>query len=223
MKRSCWSALTPCPLAKELETVHPRRTYYFLTTFPRQALPESGSLPGIDMPAVVTPSVSLTDDTGSDDVDARRRQLSPSPEIDLPPPDFDEAHDDKLPATPSSSIPKYYTRHLGELPHDLPPLEKDEREFTQTANTLQKRKFGGEPTLLDFSERSLNMDYGHRDDVWFGDNLQTAFLTSPAMKPVHNRKDDEAENWLKLNKIFEWDQCAESIEIDELDGLWEGC
>uniref|UniRef100_A0A8H7NFA2 GDS1 winged helix domain-containing protein n=1 Tax=Bionectria ochroleuca TaxID=29856 RepID=A0A8H7NFA2_BIOOC len=84
MKRSCWSALTPCPLAKELETVHPRRTYYFLTTFPRQALPESGSLPGIDMPAVVTPSVSLTDDTGSDDVDARRRQLSPSPEIDLP-------------------------------------------------------------------------------------------------------------------------------------------
>jgi hypothetical protein len=123
MKRSCWSALAPCPLVKELETVHPRRTYYFLTTFPRQPLPESGSLQPLIRAPAITPSVSLTDDTGSDDADARRRELSPSPEIDLPPPDFDDAHDDGvMPATPVGSLPKHHIRDLGELPHALPAL-----------------------------------------------------------------------------------------------------
>jgi len=220
MKRSCWSALAPCPLVKELETVHPRRTYYFLTTFPRQPLPESGSLQPLIRAPAITPSVSLTDDTGSDDADARRRELSPSPEIDLPPPDFDDAHDDGvMPATPVGSLPKHHIRDLGELPHDLPALEKDEREFTQTADILQKRKFTDAPSLLD-------MEYGHRDDMWFGESNMTALLTSPAMKPSSGsnyRKEDEAENWVKLNKLFEWDQGAESIEIDELDVLFEGC
>merc|ERR1712098_871753 len=35
LKRS-WTALAPCPVAKELETVHPRRTYFYLTTYPHQ-------------------------------------------------------------------------------------------------------------------------------------------------------------------------------------------
>lgn len=175
------------------------------------------------MPAI-TPSVSLTDDTGSDDVDARRRQLSPSPEIDLPPPDFDDVQDGSLlPLTPVGSLPKYHIRDLGELAHDLPPLEKDEREFTQTADILQKRKFTDKPSLLD-------MEYDHRDDMWFGDYGATTFLTSPAIKPSNFssnlsifRKEDEGESWSKLNKLYEWDQSAESIEVDELDGLLEGC
>lgn len=220
MKRSCWSALAPCPLAKELETVHPRRTYYFLTTYPRQPLPESGSLEPLSRMPAITPSVSLTDDTGSDDVDARRRQLSPSPEIDLPPPDFDDAHDSGLmPLTPVGSVPKFRIRDLGDLAHDLPALEKDEREFTQTADILQKRKFTDKPSLLD-------MEYGHRDDMWFSDYNVTALMTSPAVKPsIHStvRKEDESESWVKLHKLSEWDQDAESIEIDELDGLMEGC
>lgn len=220
MKRTCWSALAPCPLAKELETVHPRRTYYFLTTFARQPLPESGSLQPLVRAPAATPSVSLTDDTGSDDVDARRRELSPSPEIDLLPPDFDDANDGSLmPLTPVGSLPKYRRRDLGDLPHDLPPLEKDEREFTQTADILQKRKFTDKPSLLD-------MEYGYRDDMWFGDHSMTALLTSPAMKPSSvstHRKEDETESWAKLNKLFEWDQGAESIEIDELDGLFDSC
>lgn len=213
----------PCPLAKELETVHPRRTYYFLTTCPRQPLPESGSLSlqHVNRTSAITPSVSLTDDSGSDDVDTRRRELSPSPEIDLAPPDFDDMRDDSaIPVTPIGSLPKtYYSRNLGDLLHDLPPLEKDEREFTQTADIMLKRKFSGEPSLPD-------MEYGYRDDLWFGDVNATSFLTSPAMKPnmfPSARKEEEAENWLKLNKLFEWDQGAESIEIDELDGLLDGC
>lgn len=219
MKRPCWSALAPCPLAKELETVHPRRTYYFLTTFPRQPLPESGSVQSITQAPDITPSVSLTDDSGSEELEERRRQLSPSPEIDLPRYDFNGV--DEMPITPVGSLPKSQTRGIGELPHDLPPLETDEREFSQTADTLLKRKFNEAP-----KEDHANTEYGMRDDLWFGD--AAAFLTSPAIKPsitASSRKEDEAENWIKLNKLFEWDQSAgaESIEIDELDGLMEGC
>jgi hypothetical protein len=222
MKRSCWSALAPCPLAKELETVHPRRTYYFLTTFPRQPLPESGSLQQQSQRvSEITPSVSLTDDSGMDELEERRRQLSPSPEIDLPCADFYDVHDD-LPVTPMGSLPKYQSRDIGQLPHDLPPLEKDEREFTQTADTLQKRKFNQESLLSDMPDRNATCEYGFRDDLWFGDHVATTLLTSPAMKPsilTSSRKEEEADNWVKLNKLYEWDQGAESIEIDELDGL----
>lgn len=226
MKRPYWSALAPCPLAKELETVHPRRTYYFLTTFPRQPLPVSGSVQQRpNRVSDITPSVSLTDDSGSEELEDRRRQLSPSPEIDLPRPDFYDGHDE-MPATPLGLVPKYHSRNIGDLPHDLPPLEKDEREFTQTADILQKRKFNEAPTSSDLLDRNAAGEYGFRDDSWFGENATTAFLTSPAMKPSvasSSRKEDEAENWLKLNKLYEWDQGAESIEIDELDGLLEGC
>jgi hypothetical protein len=232
MKRTCWSALAPCPIAKELETVHPRRTYYFLTTFPRQPIPESGSallqqqpLPQPTRVPDITPSVSLTDDSGSDELEDRRRQLSPSPEIDLPRPDFYDTYDD-MPTASTRSLPKYQSRAIGDLPHNLPPLEKDEREFTQTADILLKRKFN-EPPSSDVNERNAAGEYGFRDDLWLGDNTATTiFLTSPAMKPSvgpSSRKEDEAENWLKLNKLHEWDQGAESIEIDELDGLLEGC
>jgi len=236
MKRPCWSALAPCPIAKELEIVHPRRTYYFLTTFPRQPIPESGSALQLQPQpqqqpqqptrvSDITPSVSLTDDSGSDELEDRRRQLSPSPEIDLPRPDFYDTYDD-MPTASTRSLPKYQSRAIGDLPHNLPPLEKDEREFTQTADILLKRKFN-EPPSSDVNERNAAGEYGFRDDLWLGDNTATTlFLTSPAMKPSvgpSSRKEDEAENWLKLNKLHEWDQGAESIEIDELDGLLEGC
>lgn len=236
MKRTSWSALAPCPLAKELETVHPRRTYYFLTTYPRQPLPESGAIQPLSHPtpqqpshsAVITPSVSLTDDSGSDDVEERRRQLSPSPEIDLPPPDFDDAQMDDAMASPVGSQPKYQMRYYGDMRHDLPPLEKDEREFTQTADGLQKRKLNHELSLPDIPERTT-VEYSMRDsDVWFGDSTFSALLTSPAMRPsmggLAGRKEDETDNWLKLSKLYEWDtKGAESIEIDELEGLLDDC
>jgi hypothetical protein len=56
----------------------------------------------------------------------------------------------------------------------------------------------------------------------------TASLTSPAMKPMSTmtpsaRKDEEADNWLKLSKLMEWDRPCESIEIDEIDCLFDAC
>ncbi|KAH8729407.1 hypothetical protein BGZ61DRAFT_345692 [Ilyonectria robusta] len=239
LKRVCWSALAPCPLAKELEAIHPRRTYYFLTTCPRQPLPDSSSL----LPSrqsVVTPSVSLTDDSGSDDADARRRELSPSPEVDLSPHQFEDVDDDfSMPATPIGSFHSHQ-RHMPPRRvsrHNSPPLEKDEREFTQTADVLQKRKLNEEAPISESIERGSSFEYGHRDDIWFGDHRMfgpTAFITSPSIKPSgfstgissvmsSARKEDEAESWLKLSKLLEWDKGAESIEIDELDGLLDAC
>ncbi|KAK7414490.1 hypothetical protein QQX98_006676 [Neonectria punicea] len=239
LKRACWSALAPCPLAKELEAIHPRRTYYFLTTCPRQPLMDSSSIVP-SRQSVVTPSVSLTDDSGSDDVDARRRELSPSPEVDLSPHQFEDVDDDfVMPATPIGSFHSHQ-RHMPSRRvsrHNSPPLEKDEREFTQTADVLQKRKLNEEAPVAESTDRNSSFEYGYRDDIWFGDHRMvgpTAFITSPSIKPsgitsgLSNvmssaRKEDEAESWLKLTKLLEWDKGAESIEIDELDGLLDAC
>ncbi|KAG5997756.1 hypothetical protein E4U52_002990 [Claviceps spartinae] len=228
MKRPCWSALSPCPLSKELETVHPRRTYFFLTTCPRQPLSDSSIPQPIHRSPIVTPSVSLTDDSGSDDVDARRRDLSPSPEVDLSSPDFDDMEDDVgMPITPMGSFGSHYgMSYARDLRRNSPPLETDEKEFTQTADVLQKRKLRHDETSVapEIVERNPFLEYGHRDDIWFGDRCipSTTLLASPAMRPstmAGLRKEDEADSWLKLNKLFEWDKTAESIEIDELDYL----
>ncbi|KEY71608.1 hypothetical protein S7711_06068 [Stachybotrys chartarum IBT 7711] len=233
LKRNCWSALAPCPIAKELETVHPRRTYFFLTTCPRQPLPTPGSAPPSVRASIITPSVSLTDDSGSDGIDDRRRELSPSPEVDLSPPEFDDVDDDaSMPLTPIGSfgsLQSNYIKYSRDLRRDSPPLEKDEREFTQTADVLQKRKLSDHLTQSESTERSSHAEYGLRDELWFNDNRSissTTYLTSPAMKPsivYSSRKEDESETWTRLNKMFEWDKGAESIEIDELDCLLDTC
>lgn len=222
LKRTTWTSASPCPLAKELENVHPRRTYFFLTTQPRQELPDPSIVQPILTAAIVTPSVSLTDDSGSD-AEARRRELSPSPEVDLSPHEFEDSFDEMfLPGTPAGSFTSRRVRVARDFRHDSPPLEKDEREFTQTADGLLKRKLSEDkPVVVDPADRVLLAEYGFRDDMWFGDSraAATSFLASPAMKPSVGplgRKDDEADNWLRL---FEGDQGAESIEIDELDGL----
>lgn len=169
--------------------------------------------------AIVTPSVSLTDDSGSD-AEGRRRELSPSPEVDLSPHEFEDSFDDVfLPGTPAGSFSSRRVRVARDFRHDSPPLEKDEREFTQTADVVLKRKLSDDtPVVVDPAERVILAEYGFRDDMWFGES-SAAFLASPAIKPStgpFGRKDDEADNWLRL---FEGDQGAETIEIDELDGL----
>ena len=234
MKRPCWSAIAQCPLSKELETVHPRRTYFFLTTCPRQPLPDASISQPVHRPAVITPSVSLTDDSGSDDADSRRRDLSPSPEVDLYSPDFDDMADDAgAPMSPMGSFKSRDSslRSSRDLRGDSPPLEKDEREFTQTADVLQKRKFTQDDVPAGTNETTERLsvpEYGYRDDMWLADNrlANSVFLASPAIKPSPMstlRKEEEADSWLKLNKLFEWDMGAESIEIDELDYLLDSC
>ncbi|KAF6790696.1 mucin [Colletotrichum musicola] len=239
IKRPCWTALSPCPLAKDLETAHPRRTYFYLTTSPRLPFPESGT-PPIPQRSVISPSLSSvasgSDNDDDDDMELRQRQLSPSPEVDLSSPEFDDADDDvAMPTTPVGSLPnslRYDRCHRSASP----PLEKDEREFTQTADVLQKRKLARELSTAGVGEHSLAHTYdAAREDAMFDERQSVAaigvtapihFITSPAIKasmPPSSRKDGDGENWLKLGTLLEWDHNPENIELDELDCLLDTC
>ncbi|KAL4928422.1 uncharacterized protein BDV17DRAFT_264185 [Aspergillus undulatus] len=136
MKRP-WTALAPCPLAKELIPIHPRKVYYYLTTHARQPIPESSDgiiIPGIEG-KVMTPSVSSMDE--EDDL---ARQRSPSPEVDLSSPDFEEGD---IEAGSTRHSPGFSDHRHTRLIHShraaSPPLEGDEKEFTQTASAVRER------------------------------------------------------------------------------------
>ncbi|GKT44106.1 uncharacterized protein ColSpa_04287 [Colletotrichum spaethianum] len=235
LKRSCWSALAPCPLGKELETIHPRRTYFYLTTCSRQPFPDS---PAYVHRAVISPSLSsiASGSEDGDDVDLRRRELSPSPEVDLSSPEFDDGDDDfAMPTTPVGSLPnnlRYSRSHRSASP----PLEKDEREFTQTADVLQKRKLARELSSAGNVEQSTSAYESARDDGMFEEKhgatvgnglvLTHQFITSPTIKataPSSARKETDGDSWFKLGNLLEWDHSPENIELDELDCLLDSC
>ncbi|OTB01905.1 hypothetical protein M426DRAFT_25223 [Hypoxylon sp. CI-4A] len=229
LKRSCWSAVAPCPLAKELETVHPRRTYFYLTTCPHLPLPD----PSIANRAIITPSLSSSASTSEDADCDRRRELSLSPEVDLSSPEFDDMDEDvPMPGTPMGSVSGRH-RPLS-VPRNQrgeePPLEKDEKEFTQTADGLQKRKASGHLLRADPSDQ-VTIDDGMQNEQLFGEPPRMlapsllphmAFMTSPAMRPslmLPMKRDHEAENWTKLDAALDWDRSPETVELDELDCL----
>ncbi|KAI8628447.1 hypothetical protein F5Y19DRAFT_486124 [Xylariaceae sp. FL1651] len=233
LKRTGWSALAPCPLAKELEAIHPRRTYFYLTTHPHLPLPDSLS---IQRSAIVTPSLSSSGSTTEDTENDRRRELSLSPEVDLSSPEFDDMEDDwPMPGTPMGSISgRHRSLHTLSRIHkaEEPPLEKDEKEFTQTADGLQKRKARGE-LLSATPVDQLGIDDGMQHEQLFGEPHRglapgflphMAFMTSPAMRPSLTipapiKRDGEAEGWSKLDAMLDWDKSPETIELDELDCL----
>lgn len=233
LKRSGWATSTPCPLAKELESIHPRRTYFYLATCPHLPLPNPFS---IQQTAIVTPSLSSSGSTTEDTDNDRRRELSLSPEVDLSSPEFDDIEDDY--PVPRTSIGSASTRHrsLHTLSRihkaDEPPLEKDEKEFTQTADGLQKlRARGGLLSATPVDQ--LGIDDGMQNEQLFGEPHRTfiptflphmAFMTSPAMRPTLTipapiKRDGEAEGWSKLDAMLDWDKSPETIELDELDCL----
>ncbi|PYI05935.1 hypothetical protein BO78DRAFT_138847 [Aspergillus sclerotiicarbonarius CBS 121057] len=148
MKRP-WTALAPCPLAKELVPIHPRKVYYYLTTLPRQPLPENSDdviIPGVEGKDI-TPSVSSADLDEEDALARERSRLSPSPEVDLSSPDFEEETIDldgrTGPGGASRSGTDFADHHHARLMHSTraasPPLEGDEKEFTQTASAVRER------------------------------------------------------------------------------------
>jgi len=63
MKRSTFTSANPCPVAKELIPIHPRKVFYYLTNTPRQELPATSNdifVPlGIE-PSSVSPNGSMT-------------------------------------------------------------------------------------------------------------------------------------------------------------------
>lgn len=222
-------------MAKELESVHPRRTYFFLTTCPHLPLPDPYSA---QLSAIVTPSLSSSGSTTEDTDNDRRRELSLSPEVDLSSPEFDELEDDyPIPGTlkmPGAASRRHRQIHTLSSRHraDEPPLEKDEKEFTQTADGLQKRKARGELLSATPSDQ-FRIDDGMQNEQLFGEPHRTfiptylphmSFITSPAMRPTlpipaPMKRDGEAEGWAKLDAMLDWDKSPETIELDELDNL----
>ncbi|KAF2971689.1 hypothetical protein GQX73_g1801 [Xylaria multiplex] len=233
LKRSGWTTSVPCPLAKELESIHPRRTYFYLTTCPHLPLPDPFS---IQHNTIDTPSLSSSGSTTEDTENDRRRELSLSPEVDLSSPEFEDMEEDY--PVPRTSIGSASGRHrplhtLSRIHRaEEPPLEKDEKEFTQTADGLQRRRARGE-LLSATPVDQLGIDDGMQNEQLFGEPHRTfiptflphmAFMTSPAMRPTLTipapiKRDGEAEGWSKLDALLDWDRSPETIELDELDCL----
>lgn len=167
LRRPGWSKLSPCPLDKELVPVHPRKVYYFLTTRPRQQIPvDSSDILGASLiitggkggKRIISPSLSNASvDEDQDGAEARKRDaLSPSPEVDLSTHDLDVAvaeDDFTTPPTPAGSFSGRSSlardgsngsiSEEASIVHNhraaSPPLEGDEKEFTQTASNMRMR------------------------------------------------------------------------------------
>lgn len=139
-----WTALAPCPLAKEQTEVHPRRVYFFLTTVERQSIPEFSN-PPMASRTIFSPSISSGFE--EEEVEERKRDvLSPSPEVDLSAPAHEDSHihaiaeltfpmDDFTVEEEDTAMQGASTNRA-----PSPPLEQDEKEFTQTASVMQQRK-----------------------------------------------------------------------------------
>lgn len=134
LKRT-WTALSKCPLDKKLVGTHPKRVYYFLSTGPHQPIPaDGGNVPSAAR--IISPSLSSAASEEEEDIDARSRaRLSPSPELDLS--DYDSNATDPF---SNQSHPPTTANIANNRRAQSPPLEKDEREFTQTASFLQQRR-----------------------------------------------------------------------------------
>lgn len=96
---------------------------------------------------IISPSLSSA--SAADEADVKynrdRTQMSPSPEVDLSSPELDD--DEPISEISSSfshrnSLPREHPPTTGNLSHnrraDSPPLEREERDFKQTANALQE-------------------------------------------------------------------------------------
>ncbi|KAL8779601.1 MAG: hypothetical protein Q9213_006863 [Squamulea squamosa] len=244
LRRDCWTALSPCPLAKELIPVHPRKVFYYLTTSPRQAIPVDSSdiftsplvtsvgATGKGGKRIISPSLSnaSVDEDDSEAVELRKREVfSPSPEVDLSAPDFDTLTpmEDEFhrPPTPSGSALSGRSSLVRDgssgsasenmsLIHNhraqSPPLEGDEKEFTQTASNMRIRGMSfDEQSVRQSTETDSNLsatvDEMRIDEIQpeperdqedgvtlFGEGPQTqdigaGMTSSPFVRPVNMR------------------------------------
>ncbi|EME88595.1 uncharacterized protein MYCFIDRAFT_213346 [Pseudocercospora fijiensis CIRAD86] len=132
-----WPTVSPCPLAKDLSPVHPRRLYFYLTTTPHQPIPEIAE-PIPHANRIISPSLSSASEVNDDERYSRERQ-SLSPEVDLSSPELDE-DTGADPVTPGGSFSARASRerssYLTSRRAASPPLETEERDFKQTASAL---------------------------------------------------------------------------------------
>lgn len=129
--------------------------------------------------------------------------MSPSPEVDLSPPGMDHYEPPMSPSayfSHSHSLSQYSTRDSSttNLAQDQasPPLEGDEREFTQTATSLQQRRRSESMELT--SQQAPAMRVEIVDETMVDDSEES--------RARHNRSDAAAlfgqgENHLTVAKV----------------------
>ncbi|KAL8817292.1 MAG: hypothetical protein Q9223_003847 [Gallowayella weberi] len=224
LRRECWTALSPCPLAKELIPVHPRKVFYYLTTQRRQDIPADSSdiftSPLITSnqisKRIISPSLSnaSVDEDDSEAVELRKREaFSPSPEVDLSAPYLasttqmgDDFHNPPTPAGSTLSGRSSLARDgsSGSASEDLslahhhraqsPPLEGDEKEFTQTASNMRIREMSFDDhgvrqssetdNRLSTSVGDMLIDEAQRDLVHDQDDGATLFGRHPQVQEM---------------------------------------
>ncbi|KAK4947733.1 hypothetical protein LTR28_007553, partial [Elasticomyces elasticus] len=97
-----WPSISPCPLAKELSPVHPRRLYFYLTTSQHQPIPDTVEVVP-NAVRIITPSISSASNEEEEKYTRERVVMSPSPELDLFSPELDGT-DVSPAATPGASF-----------------------------------------------------------------------------------------------------------------------
>jgi hypothetical protein len=255
MKRS-WTALAPCPLGKELVGTHPKRIYFYLTTQPRQAFPDPPERAD-QVARIISPSLTSAENEEDDKYARGRGAMSPSPEVDLSPPETDHY---ESPMSPSAnayfshahSLSQFSTRDSSTtslVPGQAsPPLEGDEREFTQTATSLQQRRRSEsmellaqqapavkiellDETMVDDSEESRALHNRSDAAALFGQGeshlsvAKVSFMetSSPMMKPS-TVEFDMLANRTEMQDIRVTDDLSsyicENVDMDELDDLF---
>ena len=272
-----WSALSPCPLDKELTTVHPRKVYFFLTTLPRQDFPTAPSdiiisahSGGKGGRRIISPSISSASiDEDNEAAEERKRDaMSPSPEIDFSE-DLDIAvpgveGDFVTPPTPAgssfsgrSSLARdgsHGSSSDNTLSHNhkaaSPPLEGDEKEFTQTASSMRMRGMSlDDPTIRPSTEDSSELVVEETEEekakrnreaaeALFGHHGHDTSLTIPssplvkAIQPmVVGKEIRQGGEDVEMKESFSilgdsgvgltWDtREAEDIQIEDLDDLF---
>ncbi|GAB7345749.1 hypothetical protein MBLNU457_4019t1 [Dothideomycetes sp. NU457] len=141
-----WPIVSPCPLGKQQENIHPRRVFYYLTTQPHQPIPEVSAMVPISR-RVISPALSShADDEAESKYMRDRSRLSPSPEVVLSSPELEDESDMDVASTFSGRSSLSLSRDMSSsnLSHNRraqsPPLEREERDFKQTANELQEQR-----------------------------------------------------------------------------------
>lgn len=141
LKRS-FNPSSPCLLTKELITTHPRRIYFYLSTVPHLPIPQDENISVPSYRAVVSPALS-----DEDEENRRRSEMSPSPEVDLSSHELDDENEVEDHVSSLSSTSSMLARERTSTPASLdsksalssPPLEGDEREFSQSAIYIERR------------------------------------------------------------------------------------
>lgn len=182
--RRPWTALSKCPLDKVLVGTHPKRVYYYLTTCEHQPIP-TDSPNGPTAARIISPSLSSAA-SEEEDVDARARsQLSPSPELDLSSPDFEDEStpfSNRNPLMRNGAHPPTSTNISHNRRAVSPPLERDEHEFTQTASILLQRS------------RSQTQDSESKPDIKFerSPSLTDTSMEDPIPEEVEETEESAA-------------------------------